>query len=415
MPNPGQVQRNTRTGETRQWDGQGWQSAASTPTSPTPSTSDSRAEPDTWLGGFSRHLLEKEPAARNALLGGAALLTGGTAPIVAAPLVGRGTEYLSKFLTGENPLPESGTQLATDLGTDVATGLGEAFGGRVLSKGAQLVRQGKDALTKGLPLWVSKLGHASALGSAVAHPGPLIADLATSKPATDFYQAVGNAATPGSGALRNVLTGLKPGLNDSAAVVAPRVRPPSQAPFRVEDIQRTPEGLRRQLDELNFAEPRLTTGHFKEGSGGLSDVAAGKIKPEPWISDWQAGDPNIPGLSIGKIHPPLPDFAVPVSKAKQAANALIKQSEMPALNPNVREIPRVDKQWGPGATTKSGLPAQADVKPSNLKYDPQTDTAYIRQQLQEAIDPGDRAYLAAALAQRSKIDRARAASDALLQ
>lgn len=201
MPQPGE--RRSANGETREWTGTGWRLVA-------PSTQGvvSPNEPDTYWGGFTRHLFEQEPAARNALLTApAALLTGGaaTAAVGAAPFVGTGLSKLSELLgTGQAEAP-SGEELAGD----TAESLLGMFGGPALSKLAQTVRAGKAAVSASLPAWLRALAH----GSTVLNPKALAADALTSEPVLNAVEEFGQKASPSNlrSTIRSVLEGLKPG------------------------------------------------------------------------------------------------------------------------------------------------------------------------------------------------------------
>lgn len=218
MPEYGELR--TANGETRFWTGTGWKRTEN----------QSGPEPDSFTGGFLRHLVEKEPAARNALLSGAALTTGGAAPAVAAaaPFVGRGMEYLSKLLHGENPLPDSGSELVGDLAGDATEAALSLYGGPLLAKGARAVGVAKDAVTSRLPAVVRNLGRAST----ALNPNALAMDAITSKPVLSAVEEFGDQFTPDGArqAFGRVAEGLRPGAASSGGG---RYVVPKEVPYRM--------------------------------------------------------------------------------------------------------------------------------------------------------------------------------------
>lgn len=91
----------------------------------------------------------------------------------------------------------------------------------------------------------------------------------------------------------------------------------------------------------------------------------------------------------------------PLSRLEQATQGL---SASPATA--TAAVPSTPPKvvWGPGATTKEGLPAQADIgNKANLLYDPQTPTSYIRTQYGLTTDPAEKEFLARVLRQRDNV------------
>lgn len=205
MPQVGE--RQTRDGVTGEWDGIGWKPVDAATT---------QNQPDSYWAGFTRHLLEKEPAARNALLSVPAL-AGGPVTAMATPFVGRGLEKLSEFFgTGKTDLPTAGEMVS-----DVTEGVVGAYGGPMLAKGAKAVRTGKDAITGGLPKWLRAGLHTATAGSAMINPTGLALDVATSKPVTTAAEALGEGLSPSTPeafrrSASSVLKGLKPGVDEDA-------------------------------------------------------------------------------------------------------------------------------------------------------------------------------------------------------
>lgn len=192
----------------------------------------------------------------------------------------------------------------------------------------------------------------------------------------------------------------------------------------------------KQMDSNGAFGGDRSTGHFQEGSGGLSDVAAGKIKPydapmnglrgespnignditetrgmsEPDVPNYTyegstASNVNeqVPGLSIGsedQLHPGYvpPDLPRPVPPSSTP------DFELP---PGAREIPRADEMWGPNAIDAQGQPAQAPGQ-ANLKVAPQISNDELRQLMKTDPTPEGRAFYTKAYAQRSIINRAMA-------
>ena len=131
MPTPGQVQHNSKTGEYRRWTGDAWEPHA-------PAQPIAENEPGTWWGGFTKHLLEKEPATLAALGGGAAMATGGAgllgpaavnAITAGAPAASIGLQKLSQLLYGDPVDPLSAGDVAT-----AASGPLSAYGGPAIGR-----------------------------------------------------------------------------------------------------------------------------------------------------------------------------------------------------------------------------------------------------------------------------------------
>lgn len=206
MPQMGEQR--TVGAETRVWNGGGW-------VRPTPGSVEN--EPDTWIGGAARHLVEQEPAARNALLGGAALLTGGMgAPIAAAtqavsPLVGRGMKMLSQFLnTGHADRPSGG-----ELAGDVAEGAVQGYGGAALGAAGRGLGRAGTAIADA----ASEYGP---LGKLLMKGSHLKTSVMTSKPVSGAIEALGQKLSP-SGFYDMAMDGIrsmKPGIEE--------VRPPQR-------------------------------------------------------------------------------------------------------------------------------------------------------------------------------------------
>lgn len=198
MPENGEIR--SAGGETRFWNGSGWEMM---PNQDGP-------EPDTFMGGFTKHLLEKEPAARNALLSGAALLApeAGVAT-AAAPFVGRGMEYLSKLFRGQNPIKD-GSQVASDLGSDALESGLSVYGGPAIAKGARMVGAAKDAMASKIPAWAQTVLH----GATALNPKTMAMDALTSKPVLGAVEQVGDALTPNGvrDAFGSVAEGMRPGV-----------------------------------------------------------------------------------------------------------------------------------------------------------------------------------------------------------
>jgi len=162
----------------------------------------------TFMGGASKHLLEDEPAARNALLSIPTIPLGGPAAMAAAgaaPWVGSGLKMLSQFLrTGSADAPGS-----DELIGDAAESTIGMFGGHAIKKGAQLVGAGKEAVASRLPSWLQTIAHAST----ALNPKALAMDLVTSKPALRAAEEFGEKVKPSNlrDTFSSVINGLKPG------------------------------------------------------------------------------------------------------------------------------------------------------------------------------------------------------------
>lgn len=163
--------------------------------------------PTSFAGGATRHLLEDEPGAVNALLSGAALATGvGEVPgvMTAIPSATSGLKHLSQFLaTGHTDTPTLGGAVR-----DVGEGAIGEFGGPLIAKGARGVGLTKEAIksaSQGLPGWLRALGNISAKG--------VLLDAATSKPVLGAIERTGEGLSPTGirSAFGNVIEGLTPG------------------------------------------------------------------------------------------------------------------------------------------------------------------------------------------------------------
>jgi hypothetical protein len=166
-----------------------------------------------------RDVLEHEPQTVNAILGGAAGLTGPAAPYLvgATPYVTSGLKRLSQFLATGHADPVTPGEVVGDT-VQAAIGVG---GGPALAKGAQLVRQGKgvvQAAASELPGWMRSLANLGGKAS--------LADAATSKYVMDGVGDVGRGITPANlrGTFGNVIKGLTPGLEEEAAPGAGALR-----------------------------------------------------------------------------------------------------------------------------------------------------------------------------------------------
>lgn len=211
---------------------------------------------------------------------------------------------------------------ATDAGThigegNVATGLGELAGlgsAALLPKvpaGVDMAGRATSAVGRGLErggqvaIDFKHGGGFPALGAleAVMHSGPKGAAIAAAPYAVKYG---GRGMQSMGGAMQGLAEVLGHGAPEPA--MTPRPMPPAEPISRPAPSVPDPFGGRR-------------TNPVSAGSpGGLSDVAAGKVRPpDSYISDITAGDPNVPGLSIGgPLEKPTPMSQVPFSRAKQS-------------------------------------------------------------------------------------------------
>jgi hypothetical protein len=398
------VQRNKRTGEMRVGDGTNWSPYKGTDGQPV-----QHNEPGNYFEGFM------QSAGKTAMDTGKGVVEG----IARSPF-----DLINSILHPVDTIKNAASAIAHPIDTfkalgDPNTG-GRAIGGILAGKMA--------------PSVLPKVAQA---GKAVAGPAMRIGE---------SLPVVGRTVKAVNRELPNMMDGLRKvaGGTDSPAPTPPRPMHAgpgaSSRPVAAPSTPAAPRNTFQQMSaEGKFAGDRTNRnigGLEHEAPGGLSDVAAGKVKPDyPFISEVSAGQADVPGLTVGKMSGPLDPSQVPMSRAKQAAEALQRLQQKPDLsNPafqkfasapeaNVRQIPRADDMWGPGSTTKTGElsmagPMKGDpdylpTKSANPVYDPQTPTPYLREQLAIATDPAERAFLAKALAQRSSIDRAKAAAEAM--
>lgn len=424
MPTQGQVQRNKRTGEMRVMTESGWQPHTQQPTQPSPSVSTvNSTEPDTYWGGVAKSIPE---TVRN----------------IPGMLADFGKGYMGGAWEGFNPL-------------NALSGLGR-LGHNLINP--EDMQRDIDSVIGGLsnpqnytPENIGRVAGGVSGGAVLGRAIPPVASATKSvvSPVMDIAQEVpqwagGGIIKAGRTALPEMLTGVKKSFSDGRPQPRPVAVPPSPDNFRMPrrtsspaaPAPQTPQALTSRPTPMQQAQAQgqfggdRSTGSFpSEGFRGLpitenlnTLAAEGRLFPDsmPSIQSVTAGSPDIPGLTIGKMSGPMDMADVPMSRARQAAEALQRSSQetpvtpgTPALGPNVRKIPRFDQQWGPGSVTKEGLPSQAGVGRANAIYDPQTPTPYLREQLGTATDAAERAFLAKALSQRSQIDRARAAAEAM--
>lgn len=166
-------------------------------------------------------------------------------------------------------------------------------------------------------------------------------------------------------------------------------------------------------------------------------------RPDPGVADGEiipAGEPKwngpAPPASLTGVESPkpsptpaAPSAAAPMTKSTKLADSSQGTDELESLMdamhgpdaptagngamradmpPSLRELPRRDEVWGPGSVDQGGGVAQADFSRANLKYDPQTPTSYLREQLSTETDPAQREFLVNAINQRRKLEAATA-------
>jgi hypothetical protein len=159
--------------------------------------------------------------------------------------------------------------------------------------------------------------------------------------------------------------------------------------------------------------------HDDENLGGLADytqVKRARHRPDMMDSGPRPGGPYQapgPGVMDGEIIPEgAPKTPPPSPQGSGGATTFgtgAPGTEFgPDLPPSLRELPRRDNVWGPGSVDQAGGPAQADFSRANLKYDPQTPTSYLREQLSSETDPAQREFLVNAINQRRKLEAATA-------
>lgn len=251
-----------------------------------------------FAGGATRHLLEDEPDAVNALLGGAASMTGVGAPVVAAlPFVTTGLKRLSQLLaTGHTEMPGAG-----ELASDAVEGAIGAYGGPVLKAGAQKIRQTKEAISaasKGLPSWVRALGWGTTKG--------LLIDAATSQPVLGAVEQAGDILAPGGirKATGSVLRGLTPGVESETPAAFLGLEAAGRR--KASEARRVADWFKGQPDRPITIRPRKP--FFERDAGRLAtpDVAPStpegpsrpwklSNEPEPFWSGRTAGPPETSG------------------------------------------------------------------------------------------------------------------------
>lgn len=135
-----------------------------------------------------------------------------------------------------------------------------------------------------------------------------------------------------------------------------------------------------------------STGTYTSLEGGY-----GAVVPDDFT--FEAGNPDVPGLTIGDDLGSIDGVMSPLPETRTSSA--------------VRELPRQDEYWGirdgemPQAAPRKGdVGFEKGADPANLLYDPQTPSSYLRDQLSEAGDPGHREFLARAIRQRRDIERA---------
>jgi hypothetical protein len=148
----------------------------------------------------------------------------------------------------------------------------------------------------------------------------------------------------------------------------------------VSDVERTIENAQRGASDANAASPPAAP---------TRDVTSGS-------------DPNYQELydkakAAKATYQPAPEDAMPADMPPSL------QTAGGGVQPRV--LPRRDELWGPGSTDMQGQPAQAEASRANLKYDPQTPTSYLREQLKNETDPAQQEFLVSALRQRMRLDR----------
>ena len=165
------------------------------------------------IKGFGQGVVENDylPAELGLLAG---LLTGG-ASIPVQMAAGAGAQAVAsgaQAIGGAEGAPESPGEFLTDVGiAGASAGIPGAMG-----PAARAITKGKEALTGWMPQWMSRLARTANVAGAAIHPGPLIADMATSKPVMGAMEAFGDTASqqPITQTVGNVMRGLKPGLDD---------------------------------------------------------------------------------------------------------------------------------------------------------------------------------------------------------
>ena len=238
MPQIGEQR--TAQGETRQWSGSRWEPVQA-PQAVSPD------EPSTFLGGATRHFMEEEPAARNALLGGAAALTGSAPVVFGAPLLGRGLQKLSEFLgTGQTNAPTPG-----ELTGDVAQGAVEALGGRAIQAGGRALGAAGEWMGAHTPNFIRGLMR--------MNPKGIAAEVATSKPVAGAIEEIGRVLTPEgfSDAVGSVARGLRPG---APAPITPSVEDFATAGAETAARQGHMNAAWRQAQEVPYRGPSGVSG-----------------------------------------------------------------------------------------------------------------------------------------------------------
>jgi len=328
-----------------------------------------------FAGGATRHLLEDEPGAVNALLGGAATATG-LAPVMAAvPAATRGLKALSQLIATGRADPTSPGELAGIAAEGAAMG----YGGQALAAGARKVGLTKDAIVGGLPKWVR------ALGIARLNPKTMLLDAATSKPALGAIEALGEGLTPSGArdAFVNVAKGMRPGYEAADELAPAAAKTFRQTTSSVDPVPGSwgpngsaraarnasyPKWLADMGDEATAAAPRpalsTTAGRPVTPATGdpypqwndVGDVASGTAVPDALTTT--AGRASTAAPSTSWQGWPAP--------AARSAPAVAAPAAAPAAEPliSAADRARLAAQYPAGTIAKLEAQLAADAAPA---------------------------------------------------
>lgn len=150
------------------------------------------------------------------------------------------------------------------------------------------------------------------------------------------------------------------------------------------------------VDGLEFPQSKP----YDAGYYGLKPTPRGQI-------DLLEGGPEsgrfpIPGRE-GQDVPSADDVETLISQLRPSSQSVSPVSPSLQMPPSMRSLARGDEYWGQGALSRGGAPAQAG-EGGQFLYDPQTPTAYLREQLKHATDPAEREWLTRTIRQRYDIN-----------
>jgi hypothetical protein len=282
--------------------------------------------PTTFAGGASKQLLEKEPAARNALLAAPALFTpAGPAMAItaAAPFVGTGLKALSQLLhTGSADAPAS-----SELAGDAAEAGLSLAAGPAIKKGAQLVGVAKDAVAGAVPSWMRSVASMSGKGMAM--------DAATSKPVMGAVEQFGDAISPQNlnRTFRSVIRGLTPGdqvIDEAGPAVVDRFMPNrsrvsrevpgSSYPEAASPAPELPQSFQALTDQaVDRGMPNVSGYQPPSDADTMSRLLAAPEAPGPAIERYtpntSAYDDAATASSTARVPYGVPDVATPSPNA----------------------------------------------------------------------------------------------------